>query len=1247
MKLKFHTSSQEISGIGEIRAKIKSAVLATVKSRISTFQWSSRFLVTKSISAKQPGQEIDIANWKIPQNLELADPLFFKPQHIDMLISSEVFFDLLLDGRISLGQGMPCLTNTHFGWIVGGSYHGGSNANLVSCNLTTNSSLPNLDTTLKRFWEVEEYTQNSSKFTQEEEACEAHFAEHARFDGNNKVQVRLPFKLSPKVLGNSFDMAKRRFLALEKRLDANPSLKDMYIQFMDEYQSLGHMSTFKGSLSSSSYVIPHHCVLKPESTTTKLRVVFDGSARTTTNISLNDVLMVGPTIQQDLITTLFAFRLHRYALTADISKMYRQFRIDDQDTKYQLILWRNNPKDELQVFQLNTVTYGLSSAPFLAIRSLFFIADHHESTHPLGSKILRQDLYVDDVLTGAHNISTLLAMKSELISILNEHGLELAKWNSNKCEIAVNETDEILIKTPDDNITKTLGMSWKPTHDVFCFHFNLQDAPNPTKRSILSLVARIYDLLGILSPIVIRCKILLQETWMQNLEWDEVISGKIGDTWALIKEDLPFISQIEIPRYVSTAPESRGEIHGFADASQRAFGCCIYFRMLVNGTHKTVLLIAKSKVAPIKVQSLPRLELCAATLLSRTWEKIQPKMEKYVSSTYFWTDSSIVLQWLKLHSSTLNCFVGNRVSELQEKTEGICWRHVPTKSNPADIVSRGCSAKDLPSTIWFSGPSFLQQHPSKWPVLSCELSDAVLERRKAAVFTCQTMPCIFDETIDKHSSYYKIVRIFSYIFRFLNRCPANPTLKPLDIIEVTSTEMEETFWKIVAHIQATNFGDDIAAITKGNLVHPSLQKLTPFLHNMKFNGCQVQILRVGGRLAHAPIQFDAKFPALVPKSHRFVRLYIDHLHRLHKHAGAKVLLGIMRQKIWVINGRDVIRKVIRECVHCYRYKPKLMNQIMGHLPADRLRAQRPFLISGVDFCGPFQTTHRIRGKQPYKTYIAVFVCFSSKATHMELVSDLSANNFLLCLKRFIARRGVPHRLYCDNATNFTGCHNKLMELRAAFFQSDVVSQMKTYAATVGFEFSFIPPRAPHFGGLWEAAVKSAKTLLIKNAAFSNLTFEELQTLIIEIEAILNSRPIAPMSDDPNDGEALTPGHLLIGSPMLALPEETFNLAKPGMLTRWQQISFLKQQFWKSWSRDYLLSLQQKTKWMSPKVDLAEGQLVLVHEDNTVPQMWPLARVTKVIPGRDGRIRVVELQTKNGKFCRPIHKVALIPTPELT
>ncbi|KAL7724400.1 hypothetical protein ACLKA6_003753 [Drosophila palustris] len=324
----------------------------------------------------------------------------------------------------------------------------------------------------------------------------------------------------------------------------------------------------------------------------------------------------------------------------------------------------------------------------------------------------------------------------------------------------------------------------------------------------------------------------------------------------------------------------------------------------------------------------------------------------------------------------------------------------------------------------------------------------------------------------------------------------------------------------------------------------------------------------------------------------YFRLFVEHLHRQHLHAGAKVLMALLRQQVWIVNVRQVARKVVRRCIHCYHYKPRLMNQIMSALPA------------------------------------TVFVFFSSKAVHVELISDLSTNNFVLCLKRFIGRRGIPQRIYCDNATNFVGAQSQLDGFKAQFFGKHNELNLKSLSSNMGFEFHFIPPRAPHFGGLWEAAVKSMKTLLIKQLTSSSFTYEELQTIAVEAEAILNSRPISALGEDPNDGEALTPGHLLIGSSMVALPEATVDDSRPSYLTRWQRVTYL--------------TLQLRSKWLNSEANIEPNQVVLVHEDNLPPQEWLLGRIISTHAGTDGRVRVADVKTKKGTICRPICKLAPLP-----
>nr|XP_044249228.1 uncharacterized protein LOC108054643 [Drosophila takahashii] len=317
-------------------------------------------------------------------------------------------------------------------------------------------------------------------------------------------------------------MAQNRFSMLERRLNRCPELKEGYVNFMKEYEALGHMSPLQSFDSNMRhFFIPHHCVHRPQSLSTKLRVVFDGSAKSTSGKSLNDLLLCGPTIQQDLITTVLAFRLHRFVLTGDITKMYRQFMIDPRDRLFQLILWRENPTDPMKVYQLNTVTYGLSSAPFLAIRSLQYLASESRSEFPAGASVLCNDLYVDDLLTGADTVEELLEKKRQVVQILRKGNMSMSKFNSNSHIIGGLSATEVAIKFEEEEITKALGLSWQPQKDYFVYRYDLSSDNTFTKRIVLSTIASLFDALGLLSPVTIRCKILLQDLHILKLGWDE------------------------------------------------------------------------------------------------------------------------------------------------------------------------------------------------------------------------------------------------------------------------------------------------------------------------------------------------------------------------------------------------------------------------------------------------------------------------------------------------------------------------------------------------------------------------------------------------------------------------------------------------------------------------------------------------------------------------------------------------------
>ncbi|XP_037930950.1 uncharacterized protein LOC119665776 [Teleopsis dalmanni] len=1224
-----------VASIGSTFANIKHQTSTIVKSRHSNLELDLNFCVTPHI-AYQPSSEIDVSSWNLPPNTSLADELFFKSKRIDLLLGTESFFDILSIGQIKLGVNLPVLQKTLFGWVVSGRCQG------VLDNPTVANCLMSLDDTvskqLEMMWKIEEVQSAEKSWSPEQAKCETSYQETVRQAMDGRIVVRLPFKEPPTTLGLTHSIALRRLLGIERRLSSNPALKRDYWEFMKQYLELGHMTRVEDpKLNEPHYYIPHHCVLKPSSTSTKLRVVFDASCPTSSSRALNDILLVGPTIHPELYLLLLQFRLYRYALTADIVKMFRQILVDKGDRRFQYILWRDTDAEPVSTYELNTVTYGTASAPFLSTRSLQYLADKYKDKYPLGSPLLKSSFFVDDFIGGADSSEELVEIKHQLTAILKEGCFELDKWHSNHVDF-VSDTTTKSWDLGSDTITSALGIKWHQLHDVFLFSFNVPISRTVTKRSILSLASSLFDPLGLLAPLVLVSKIIMQELWLLRLNWDESVPQALHSAWETFVQDLHTLSSMKIPRFCLTIGPQQVDIHGFCDASIRAYGCCIYLRSQDKSGNVTVkLFTAKSRVAPIKRKSLPKLELCGALLLARLLQKIQPTLAHLEGETFFWTDSQIVLHWLKQHSSTLSAFVGNRVAEIQDITRAGQWQQISTKINPADIVSRGCTNRQLTESTWFTGPEFLLRERKHWPQpehSNLDMEVVNKERRKHA-FTQVTKENYLLTVISRYGSYTKILRIVAQLHRFHQLTKYK---EKADVEFIQPMQLQKALHCIVWIIQNHFFSQDIQGLQRGNPVEGSLKHLNPFLEEAS----GYQLLKVGGRLALSDIARGQRHPILLPKGCYFVELYVRHLHLSNYHAGAKALIALTRLKFWILNIRDIARRTVRSCIHCVRYKPKLLGQIMGNLPIERVTPSRPFARTAVDFCGPVLTYLGIREKAPFKTYIAIFVCLSTKAAHIEAVSDLTTDAFIAALKRLIGRRGLPSDIYCDNATNFVGASNKLADLKNFLFNKTNQSNLQTFCTNQFINFNFIPPRTPHFGGLWEAAVKIAKGHLNRTLANTRLTFEELGTVLIEIEAILNSRPISPLSCDPSDYDALTPAHFLIGGPLKTLPESTSQYDKLPLADKWVRVKAVKHHFWRRWARDYLNELQTRTKWTKEQSNVSNGTLVIIHEDNMPPQRWLMGRIIHCVNGPDKHIRVVHLQTSKGVIRRPIHKLALLP-----
>ncbi|XP_067203819.1 uncharacterized protein [Linepithema humile] len=1082
-------------------------------------------------------------------------------------------FDSMVIHRVKF-PGEPYAIHSRFGWVLRGPVDDGP-VNVLSSHTTVSSLHVTFNTDLtraiERFWEVEEIP-SQNKLSAEDNHCEDLFAATTNRDASGRYHVALPFKGDlPLDIGDSHKTTLHMYSSLERRLKKDRQLAVEYNAFLTEYLRLGHMSPYTPSeVEEQRCFIPHHPVLKPSSASTKL------------------------------------------------------------------ILWRQSEKDAVVPYRLRTVTYGTAPAPFLALRVLRQLAEDEKHRFPLAAHNVIVNSYVDDIFFGASEIEECREIREQMIGLTNAGGFPLHKWSSN-CPDLIYDLSETIrdpaqnVDFKEDDQLKILGIYWAPLEDAFSFRIRSEVPSTITKRTFLSYISKIYDPLGWLSPTIIISKILIQQLWLSKIDWDTTLPSDLNERCVSFCHGLTSLATVCIPRWVRTHEDSTIEIHGFADASQAAYAAVIYLRVIHEHEPNVFLLTSKSKVAPLKTVSVPRLELCAAELLSRllAWTISALNLEQ--APIYAWTDSTVTLAWLSKPPATWKVFVANRVSLIQTQCPPVNWRHVPTQDNPADLASRGVSPTQLiKNTLWWYGPSWLSCEPEAWPSVDSPESLPTSDLEARSVVTHFTKVSEWDLST-RYSDWSKLLKITALILRFVKL-----TRRQLPCTEILYTAQlmteAKTFW--IKVIQSSLYATELHLLRAGQRLprSSSLLSLDPFIDD---DGT----IRMGGRLMHAPLTFARKHPVILSQT-PLTRLIVRDAHLRTLHGGTSLTLRLLREEYWILRAKIIVSSVIGQCVICSRHRANLSSQKMAHLPEIRTNVARPFLKVGIDYAGPLPVrAFAGRGHQSRKAYIALFVCLITRAVHMELVTDLSSAAFIAAFRRFSSRRGIPAIVLSDNGTNFRGAQTELYRI---FYASMCDGAVESSMASLGIEWHFIPASAPHFGGIWEAGVKSVKHHLKRIVGVHTLTIDELETLLCQVETCLNSRPIAGLSNSPDDLSYLTPGHFLTGAPLLALPDASLLDRQESRLTRYQLVQQMRDRFWQVWRLDFLNSLQKRNKWHNQCANMSVGDIVIIKNDNAPPSKWELGRITQCFPGEDGLIRVCEVRTATSTVRRPIHKLCLLP-----
>ena len=1175
-------------------------------------------------------------------HLELADRSFHEPGKIDFLIGAEIINEVLQGGGEVI-HGNPAAIKTIFGWAIVGRVPVPSPSSRL-CLLTGSMTL---EESVQRFWQAEEVS-TEVPADPLHQVAETHFRSTLSRLPSGTYCVSLPFKdpsaLPP--LGQSRDIALKRWYNLEAKLRRQEPLRVAYHAFLQEYLLLGHM---RPAPDTGLCYIPHFAIER-NSTTSPVRVVFDASCRDTSGLSLNDRLLPGPPLQKDIGDVLTLFRLQPVALTTDIRMMYRQIRVVEADCRYQHILWRPDEKQPVQEFQLQTVTYGTSCAPFLAQRVLLQLVEDHGAEYPLAAQVLQESTYMDDCCGSVATVELATQLKQELIELLHHGGFELRKWASNDSQILVDiprehQASSLQLRPDRTPSLHILGLFWDPTLDVFSYNISASHEAS-SKRAILSQIASVFDPLGWLSPVIFWAKVFLRELWCEKFDWDTDLPYQFSTRWAAFARQLPLLSSLQLPRLCTLPDSTSHQLIGFSDASSLGYAAAVYLRSTsIHGQITVKLLKAKTKVAPLQVQTIPRLELCGALLLARLLSSLGLLRERLgIEEIYLFTDATTVLSWLHTSPHLLKTFVANRVVEVLNHTHLSQWRYIPSHLNAADCASRGLEpASLLQFSLWWSGPPFLLTEEVEWPSHQASLPPLNgLEEFKPRNDPITTLVTTSNnsqgqlvlELIRHTSSFSRVRRVLAWILRFQHN--ARPGVTRISGTLKVS-ELMRASQLCVQYTQAHYYAAELNALAKGRIVSKTLQPLTPFVDG---DG----LLRVGGRLGRSLLPTRSKHPLLLHKDAPLSKLLCRHYHQWQFHGGPRAVQTAIQRTYWIPGLRSLLRRCIHQCVDCTRLRLAVSHPRMADLPEVRTVPCRPFSKTAVDMAGPLMVkTSSLRNARLVKAYMAMFVCMATKACHIELVGNLTTASYQGALERFMARRGLCTEIYCDNGLNFVGAAEERRSIQH-FLQN---SEPELADALSGREVSyhFNPPEAPWMGGLWEAAIKSAKRHLQHVTKNRSLTFEEMTTLLAMIEAVLNSRPLCAVPSDPEGALTyLSPGHFLIGEPLLTNPQPSLLDVPSSHLSRWQHVRRASQEFWAKWKSEYLQTLISRQRWTQEREPLAVGDVVVMIRSQVPPLEWPIARVEDLVHGADGIARSARVRTATSTYLRPVAKLAkLLPS----
>ena len=1199
-------------------------------------------------SHKDSPSEKDVTNIQFQRDI----PFQFINEKIGILVGMDMPEILEPLETVKSNRKGPYASRHHFGWALNGPIKGSSK---LHCFRTT--VIPTTDEDLnEKFNKVFAYDFETpgklDDYSIENKAWLEDVSDSTEIcDGQFQIKVPINEKLPD--LSNNYYQVKARFDNLTKKLNSDESLREEYCEFMQlmmENEFMEEVPKCDDVADGKYWYLAHHPVHHKQKQ--KIRIVFDCSLKYK-GLSINDVLKKGPDLTNTLVGVLLRFRTENIAVIADISKMFYRVQLPVEQRDMFRFLWypNNDLTMEPTTYRMKVHIFGATSSPAIANFALRKCAEQQQLTEV--RDVINKSFYVDDMMSSFANNDEAITTVKKVSDVLDTCGFDLTSFASNSKEVLNTLPKEKLSKSLE-NIEinrqelpeeRTLGIKWLTNTDEFGYSIKLSEDVASTKRIILSTIHALFDPLFLASPAIVPAKRLFQACCQEKLGWDDPLPKEIEEKWLNWKKQVIHLNDFKIQRCYKLTDKQivDSQLHIFCDGSLTAYGAVAYIRQIdSDGDIFVSIVMSKSRLTPLNRSSLkttPRIELNAAKIGACLYQQISQELNgiNFDGGVYFWSDSAAVLAYISSDKGRFHAFVSNRVAFIRSITDVNQWKKVPGKLNPADLVSRGiANVKEfINNKMWTEGPPFLRQDTTNWPQETMEISVPIDDpeiKHKAATYLTQ-------ENETEKTPTQKLLESTSDLGKLTLRIAAFLRLKKIlmkkefDTGNITAQEITASELELWKQAQMAHLSDMIDVVRQNKSVPKSNN-----LHKMNVFIDKDNLLRIGGRLKNSSLSYDSKHPIL---------LHANSIERTHKnlgHLGREAVSTYLKRSYHIIGGNKSIRRILKKCIICKKVQGKPCTQMMHDLPADRVDFDsRPFTHVGTDLFGPFYVS-KGRGDRKEKRWGVIFTCLSSRAAHLEIVTGLDTDSYINALRRFTCRRGTPKLIRSDNGTNLTSADK---ELKAALREIDTTN-IENICSQKKIDWKFQPPQASHHGGAFEREIRTVRKILNSLLCeFSNkikITDDLLSTLFCEVENILNCRPLTIVTTDADDQVPLTANDILRLDSGDTFPLGTYEQSDSYMKRRWRQAQYLADIFWTRFKREYLPSLQLRTKWHNRKPSLQADDIVLVIDKLIPRNEWSVGKVVKAKTSDDGCVRSCEVALLKNKYVKNSHDKIIINRP---